>query len=311
MQKREQLMLGFVVFMAIFLVVGHMPLLLADENDTNNSGRDSDDDSITNNTDSDDEDDELDDDSDDENETEDDEDDEKFGRGDNKSGQNKGNAFGFGRGGRFGQNCTFKVEKEIKIEGGKRVEEVKKKIECMNGVKAEFKLKIENRTEDGRYREKIKYEFEGDELEVEAEDDIDLEENITGANYSLRAKMRNGNFTRIKIMPGTASEIALERLRALNFTIQLREVTDRNVPRVVYNIEANKNGRFLGVFKLAMKSSAEVDPETGEVLDVNVPWWAFLVAEIDDEVSTDGSNDTFLANSTDLNNTNDTDNAAA
>jgi hypothetical protein len=28
-----------------------------------------------------------------------------------------------------------------------------------------------------------------------------------------------------------------------------------------------------------MKVGAEVDPSTGEVLDVNKPWWSFLVAE--------------------------------
>ena len=32
-----------------------------------------------------------------------------------------------------------------------------------------------------------------------------------------------------------------------------------------------------------MKASAEVDPETGEVLEVNVPWWAFLVTPVDVE----------------------------
>ena len=78
-------------------------------------------------------------------------------------------------------------------------------------------------------------------------------------------------------MPDTASEIAIERLKALNFTIQLREKIHNNIPKVVYNIEANKNGKFLGVFKLKMKSSAQIDPETGEVLEVNAPWWTFLV----------------------------------
>ena len=177
-------------------------------------------------------------------------------------------------------NCTIKIERTIKIEDGRRVEVVKRKIECADGRKVEVKIKIENRTVDGRVREKIEYESEGDELEVEAEEGIDLEEESNATHYKLRS---NGNVTEIKIMPDTASEIALERLRALNFTIELREVKHKNIPRVVYHIESNKTGRFLGIFKFAMKVQGEVDPETGEFLGVSKPWWAFLVAGEDSD----------------------------
>ena len=155
-------------------------------------------------------------------------------------------------------------------------------------------------------------------LEIEAEDEIDLEENTSGKNYSLKARLRNGNFTMIKIMPDAASEIALERLRAKNFTIQFRKRIYNNIPRVVYNIESNENGRFFGIFKIAMRANAEVDPETGELLDVNKPWWAFMVAEADAETENDSNNTdvndsaggTFLANSSDAD-SNDTNNSAA
>src|SRR3989304_3870471 len=263
MQKREYLMLGLILFIAVFAVVGHMPVLLAQ----NNSGSDSDDDDSNNSGSSDD------DDSDDDT---------------NERDKTRLRIKEVIREG----NCTIKVEREIKFEDGKRVEEIKKKMKCADGTETEFKLKIENRTEDGRFREKFKFEFKGDELEVEAEDEIDLEEGTNGTEYELKAKMRNGNFTKIKIMPDQASEIALARLRALNFTVQLRERIHDKVPQVVYNIEANKSGRFLGVFKLAMKTSAEVDPETGEVLDVNTPWWAFLVAQQDETQTTTGGNET-------------------
>jgi len=165
-----------------------------------------------------------------------------------------------------------------------KAKERKRKIECADGRKVEVKIKIENRTVDGRVREKIEYESEGDELEVEAEEGIDLEEESNATHYKLKARLRsNGNVTEIKIMPDTASEIALERLRALNFTIELREVKHKNIPRVVYHIESNKTGRFLGIFKFAMKVQGEVDPETGEFLGVSKPWWAFLVAGEDSD----------------------------
>ena len=196
--------------------------------------------------------------------------------------------------------CTIKIEKEVKIENGRRVEIVKRKMVCADGTKEEVKLIIENITEDGRFRERIRYEFKGEELEVEAEDGINLSENTTGNEYRLRAKLRNGNFTDIKIMPDTASEIALARLRAHNFTIQLREKIHKNIPRVVYNIEANKSGRFLGIFKFAMKVEGEVDPETGEFLGISKPWWAFLIVEQDET----GTGDKKTLNLTEQNDSN-------
>ena len=179
-------------------------------------------------------------------------------------------------------------------------------MKCANGTEAEFKIKIENRTEDGRYREKIKYEFRGEDLEVETEDEIDLEEETNGTEYKLRAKLRNGNFTNIKIMPDQASEIALERLKALNFTVQLRERLHNNVPQVVYNIDANKSGRFLGVFKIIMKLDAQIDPETGEILSVNAPWWAFLASQQDEASTGTGGDETGTNQSENNTGTNET-----
>jgi hypothetical protein len=87
--------------------------------------------------------------------------------------------------------------------------------------------------------------------------------------------------TAVNFLPDEASERAAERLKIMNenLSIQLRERVHKNIPQVVYNIEANKSGKFLGIFRTSMKVGAEVDPSTGEVLDVNKPWWSFLVAE--------------------------------
>ena len=252
------------ILFLMFLVLGisvNVPVLLADEDDNrsgSNSGNNSN--SITDNSGS----------SDDNNENEtsienDDDKDESRIRERTREITTSG-------------NCTIKTERRISVEDGKRVESFKREIECADGRKAEIKIKVENRTEDGRFRERIRYEIRGEEIEVEVEDEIDLEEETNGTEYRLKARLRNGNVTDIKIMPDQASEIALDRLRALNFTVELREATDRNVPRVVYIIETNKHGRFLGVFKLVMKVEGQVDPETGEFIGISKPWWAFLVA---------------------------------
>ncbi len=284
MQKREYLLLSLVVLIAIFNVVGHMPTLLADGNSSgNNSGssvkvRAEVDIDSGNKNEGDDEDDKLEDDE------IDDEDDENKTKIKSRELIREG-------------NCTIKVEKEVSIEKGKRVEEVKRKIVCADGTKTEIKVKIENSTEGGRIREKFKYEIKGEETDVETEDEIDLEEETNGTDYKLKARLKDGDFEEIKIMPDTASQIALERLKALNFTIQLKEGRYNNTPRVVYNIEAKKNGKFLGIFKLSLKTDAQVDSQTGELLGVNAPWWAFLVAQ-QDETTTPSGDETNATNET-------------
>lgn len=76
-----------------------------------------------------------------------------------------------------------------------------------------------------------------------------------------------------KILPETASARAKERLGELGFTITLKEVGQN---KSVYVAEAEKEGKFLGMFKTKAKVSAEIDSETGEVIKTYKPWWGFL-----------------------------------
>ena len=55
------------------------------------------------------------------------------------------------------------------------------------------------------------------------------------------------------------------------------------MPRIVYKVETNKNGRFIGIFKLKMKVEGEIDSETGEFIGINKPWWAFMVTGEDSD----------------------------
>ena len=89
--------------------------------------------------------------------------------------------------------------------------------------------------------------------------------------------LSNGRKAEIKIMPETASARAIERLGELNFTIQLKEVGKDNV---AYELTTEKEWKMLGLFKVKGKISVEVDAETGDVIEVHKPWWAFLASGI-------------------------------
>ncbi len=116
------------------------------------------------------------------------------------------------------------------------------------------------------------------ELNITAETDEE-------GNTNLTVKLNNGRNAQIKIMPDTAAERALERLRLKvcstenNCTIQLKDVGSGSKEDVSYEIQIQRHSRILGIFQKKMQVSAEVDAETGEVSNVKKPWWAFIATE--------------------------------
>jgi hypothetical protein len=101
----------------------------------------------------------------------------------------------------------------------------------------------------------------------------------------LKVKLSNGRNAEVKIMPDTASERALERLRLKvcstdnNCTIELKEVGQGEQVRAAYEVQAQKQSKVLGLFKKQMQVQAQVDAENGEVIRTKKPWWAFLASE--------------------------------
>ena len=100
----------------------------------------------------------------------------------------------------------------------------------------------------------------------------------------MKTKLKNGQEIEIKIMPDTASERALERLRLKvcspekNCTIQLKDVGSGETEKVQYEVQLERHSRILGIFQKKMQVRAEVDAENGDV-NIHKPWWAFLATE--------------------------------
>lgn len=97
------------------------------------------------------------------------------------------------------------------------------------------------------------------------------EENCSEFTFS------NGRKAQIKVMPETASIRARERLGELGFNVSLKEVGN---DKVAYEVSAEKEGKIFGLFNAKGKVSAMVDAETGDVISVKKPWWAFLASGI-------------------------------
>ena len=99
-------------------------------------------------------------------------------------------------------------------------------------------------------------------------------------NQNKSFNLSNGRKAEIKIMPETASQKAIERLGELGFNIILKEVGNGNNTKAVYELIAKKEGKMLGLFKINGNIAIQVDAETGDIIKVKKPWWAFLASGI-------------------------------
>ena len=143
-------------------------------------------------------------------------------------------------------------------------------------------------TEDGKMirvqnqaNNRIRLEAEG----VSADCACNLTQEQIQNRTRLNAKLSNGRNAEIKIMPNTASERALERLRLRvcseenNCSIELKEVGEGEQAKLAYEMKVQKQSKFLGLFRKRMQVKAQIDSETGEVIRTKKPWWAFLASE--------------------------------
>jgi len=108
---------------------------------------------------------------------------------------------------------------------------------------------------------------------------------IDGENISTRAQLYHhngeiygvfGNETKpIEYLPEQLRERIRERTQARlnNTNITLNENGE-------YEYEAEKEARFLGLFRVKERVKWNIDPETGEILKERGPWWGFLARDV-------------------------------
>jgi hypothetical protein len=100
----------------------------------------------------------------------------------------------------------------------------------------------------------------------------------TATGTKLQVQLSNGQNAEIKIMPDAASEKALERLGLKVCTveegcsIELKEVGTGTNAQPAYEVEAQTEGKFLGLFKIKAKVKTQISAENGEILRVKKPF---------------------------------------
>ena len=130
-----------------------------------------------------------------------------------------------------------------------------------------------------------KYRIQSANQSADCLEDCNLTQEIFQNRTRLYKKLSNGRNAEIKVMPDTASEKALERLRlkvcneANNCTIELKEVRKGNETKMAYELKRERKAKFFGFIGTKMGVRAQVDAENGEIIKTRKPWWAFLASE--------------------------------
>ena len=115
---------------------------------------------------------------------------------------------------------------------------------------------------------------------VEAKTEMKMTQQQDGNQTKTYAQLSNGMKAEIKVMPDAASEKALEVLEAkceeTGCTIELKEVGKGEETKAAYEVKAQKQVKVLGFIKAQMRTQAQVDAGTGEVVKTRNAWWGFL-----------------------------------
>ena len=167
-----------------------------------------------------------------------------------------------------------------------------------NGTE-EIKERARERIKEGEYElsgsngEKLTIKWDKEKLEIKVKNMIaNTGLNLTQEQIQNRTKLmvslNNGRNAEIKIMPDTASERALERLRlkvcneSNNCTLELKEVGEGNKTRLAYEVKVEKEYKILWMIKTKSHVQAQIDAENGEVISEDKPWWSVISSESED-----------------------------
>ncbi|PLW79338.1 hypothetical protein C0585_08385 [Candidatus Woesearchaeota archaeon] len=118
---------------------------------------------------------------------------------------------------------------------------------------------------------------------VNADCTMELKQEMAQNQTKLYASLSNGKNAEVKVMPDAAAEKAMEQLRLKNCSegcqLQLKEVGSGDQIRAAYEVQTERQAKVFGLFSAQMKVQAQVDAETGEVIQTKKAWWAFLASE--------------------------------
>jgi len=178
-----------------------------------------------------------------------------------------------------------------------QINEIKDDIKEMRETRKELKGNIKDYLQE---RKELRAEIrgmnitfekgEGNEIKLRARNHtarttLNITESTDENNNTILTVQRGDKTREIKIMPDTASERALERLRikvcneSNNCTIVLKDVPVNKVNKLMYEIQVQRHYKLFRLFKTKVQNKVQVDAENGQVILTKKPWWTFMASE--------------------------------
>ena len=111
--------------------------------------------------------------------------------------------------------------------------------------------------------------------------------------------LSNGDEILVKLSSQEArskAESELDIEDCSNCEVNLVEAKVKGKSRAVYEVKARKQAKIFGIFRTSINVFANIDVETGEVVSVGKPWWAFLASESRATVASDNADEKAIAN---------------
>lgn len=180
------------------------------------------------------------------------------------------------------QDGTGEFHDEIVAAGGQDGE----------GVMASQKLMVQDGTYTGvggkqmMLSKQANNRFRLEVGEASADCQMELRQEQIAEQTKLYARLSSGDDAEVKVMPDSASETALERLRLRDCsgecTLELKEIGTGEQARIAYELKTERNSKVLGLFQARMQVQTQVDADTGELIQTRKPWWAFLATEAEE-----------------------------
>lgn len=126
---------------------------------------------------------------------------------------------------------------------------------------------------------------------VQMDSDLEVQSN-------MNVMLSDGENASILISPTTAFDITADELGTEpcfgNCEVELVETEHEGEARAAYKITTEKKYKFLGLFTTNAEVSAEIDAETGAVIDTDRPFWTIFSMEVNEDVNANLSGDVGL-----------------
>ena len=165
-----------------------------------------------------------------------------------------------------------KVVVKVEMEGNEIERTEKTTITTPDGIEIILKNKVE--TEEGVQETKNSIEVKGFLVTTK----LSVKEEIKNGATIIKSQLSTGAEQDIIVMPDEAHQIALDAIKAQGISIELTERAEEGVLTSVFMAESVKQGKLFGLFNINVDLQALINPITGELIEANKPWWAFLVA---------------------------------